>query len=185
MVDRNGNWLTRLNLHTTILQPAVGGTLLNIGCGDAQSHRIHDDLLTRLQPSHATVIDAHPPNVEAFRRRELPNHTCEVRDIREWEFGFYDGIVFSHVAEHMSEADLRKVLARIIVSCNACSLETPAFWSKTLANPKAGAVKSNPFNLHHILVSKELLAEYGFSFEGTIPAGPGPYDVFGFTRRQK
>ncbi|MBQ6753613.1 MAG: methyltransferase domain-containing protein [Bacteroidales bacterium] len=109
--------------------------VLDVGAGDG----IYSDLL-RQYFAQMDAVEIFKPNIEQYKLEERYDNVYNV-DIKDFEYSFYDIIIFGDVIEHLTTEDAQKVLKKAYSKCNEMIVAVPYVY-------KQGVVDGNIYEIH-------------------------------------
>ena len=122
--------------------------ILDVGaCEGNWAHRLGGDF------DNIDAVEAWAPNLENLKGLYRDVYYC---DIREFEYDWYDLIIFGDIIEHLPVEDAQKVLEYAKPRCKDMIIAVPFLYNQ-------GAIYGNPYEVH---VQNDLTAE---NFEERYP----------------
>ena len=111
-----------------------GSTCLDVGACDGKWGKLLGDHL------EMDGIEIFEDNIELYRLNEIYN-TIYFGDIADFEYEYYDLIIFGDVLEHMTVEKAQKVLAYAKPRCKDLIIGIPFLYEQ-------GAIYGNPWEVH-------------------------------------
>ena len=110
-----------------------GDSILDVGAGSGT----YKNLLPNYKMD---AVEVHLPNIEKYNLRD--KYTTVVNaDIRDFEYAYYDLIIFGDVIEHLTVEEAQKVLKYAFNKCKEMIVAVPY-------NYKQGIVEDNEYEIH-------------------------------------
>lgn len=111
-----------------------GDTCLDVGACGGRWWRLVGDYLTM------DAVEIFEPYIKTGKLHKKYKHVYNV-DIRQFEYNFYNLVIFGDVLEHMSIQDAQKVIDYARERSDNMLIAIPYGW-------KQGAIHGNPYEVH-------------------------------------
>lgn len=109
--------------------------ILDVGCGEGTYYDLLKDYFANIDG-----VEVYAPNIEKYELRSKYRHIYN-KDIRDFEYKYYDLVIFGDILEHLEVEEAQKVLRYAIEHSLEVIVAVPYMYEQ-------GIVEGNTYEIH-------------------------------------